>query len=265
MPTRRFGGAILGLAIWLLAGSGRELGAAEEPPLRVAAASDLVAALGDIGKLFTRQTAIVTVFSFGSSGQLSKQIVSGAPFDLFASANASFVDAAVASGACQRETKQKYALGRLALYTGERVTAMKKLADLSDARFVKIAIANPEHAPYGKAAVEALKRVGIYEQVKSRLVFGENVQQALQFARSGNAEAALVALALTKSIEGHAIAIEPNLHEPIEQTLVVCGKDEKRTQMAKQFVNFLNAKSGQDILQKYGFALPEPAAQTNAD
>src|SRR5262249_41703782 len=152
---------------------------------------------------------------------LSKQIVEGAPFDLFAAANVSFVDDILKQGACAADSKALYARGRIGVFLpkGSAVAPPKNLADLADARFVRIAIPNPEHAPYGKAAQQALEKVSVWNKVKPRLVYGENIQQTLQFAQSGNAEAAIVALSLATVSDGEFVDIDPALHEPIDQAL----------------------------------------------
>src|ERR1044071_3039862 len=161
--------------------------------LKVAAASDLTFAFKDLGAAYEKKTGQKVEFSFGSTGLLAKQLAEGAPFDVFAAANVSFIDDVVKAGACDASTKSDYAIGRLAMWAPNdpKVAPPATLNDLTDKRFVKIAIANPEHAPYGKAAVEAMTAAGIYDAVKSKLVYGENVSQTLQFAQSGNAEVAM--------------------------------------------------------------------------
>jgi molybdate transport system substrate-binding protein len=227
--------------------------------IKVAAASDLAVAFKDIGAAYEQATGNQVVFSFGSTGLLEKQIEEGAPFDVFAAANQSFVDDAIKSGNCDATTKALYARGRLVVWwrRDQAVAAPRTIADLADARFAKIAIANPAHAPYGKAAVEALTRAGIYERVKARLVYGENIQQTFQFAQSQNAEVALVALSLALTVPtGNYLAVPEELHAPIDQALVVCGRDASRLKAARAFSALVSSPAGRAIMRRYGFLLP---------
>jgi len=187
-------GLTLGIAIGALALWGCKKGPATEP-VTVAAAADLAFAFRDLGPLYEKATGQPVIFSFGSTGILAKQIAEGAPFDAFAAANASFADEAVSSGACLADSRTPYATGRIVVYRANgAAVAPKTLAELTDPRITKIAIANPEHAPYGHAAKEAMQHVGVWDAVSAKVVYGENVQQALQFAQSGNADVAIVAL-----------------------------------------------------------------------
>jgi molybdate transport system substrate-binding protein len=228
-------------------------------PLRVAAASDLAVAFKEVGAAFERERGDKVVFTFGSTGLLEKQLAEGAPFDVFAAANVSFVDDAVHAGVCLADSKTSYARGRIVVWWPKSSTVKppKTLAELADARFVKIAIANPAHAPYGQAAAEALTKAGVFAQVKSRLVFGENVQQTLQFAQSGNAELALVAMSLaTMAPDGEWLPIADADHAPIEQSLVVCGADRERVGRARAFAAYVGSPAGRAIMRHYGFLLP---------
>jgi molybdate transport system substrate-binding protein len=166
----------LAIALLALAACGKKpenKPAAETTEIKVAAASDLMFAFKDVGDAFEKQTGKHVTFSFGSSGNLAKQIANGAPFDVFAAANAAFVDEAVTAGACDGATKAMYARGRIVVWTKTGgPAAPASLADLEDERFKKIAIANPEHAPYGKAAKQALEKLGIWDAVRPKIVFG---------------------------------------------------------------------------------------------
>jgi molybdate transport system substrate-binding protein len=227
------------------------------PPIRVGAAADLTLAFEEVRRAFARETGDRVTFSFGSTGLLAKQLREGAPFDLFAAANVSFIDDVVRSGACDGTTKAPYARGRVAIWTKRgTVTPPARLADLADARFRRIAIANPEHAPYGQAAQQALEHVGSWETVKPRLVFGENVRQTLQFAETGNVEAAIVALALVVSDDENPwILIDEATHRPIDQALVVCTRGERRAGAAS-FAAFVNSEPGRAVMRRFGFLLP---------
>jgi molybdate transport system substrate-binding protein len=227
--------------------------------IKVAAAADLAVAFKDVGAAFEKQSGDKVVFTFGSTGLLEKQLEQGAPFDLFAAANVSFADDAVRAGACSAESKTLYARGRIVVWWRKEgaLAAPASLATLAEPRFVKVAIANPAHAPYGKAAVEALQKIGVYDQVKPKLVFGENVQQTLQFAQSGNAEAAIVALSLAViSPSGSYVMIPDSLHAPIDQAMVVCGDQPARTAAARRFASFVSSPSGRAVMRRYGFLLP---------
>lgn len=220
----------------------------------IAAASDLTRAFEEVGRAFTRKTGIKPVFRFGSSGLLAQQIGEQAPFDVFASANVGFVDRVVKSGACDAATKRLYALGRIVVWSKSQ--PITSLADLADPRFSKIAIAHPDHAPYGKAAREALEATGVWARVQGKVVYGENILQTMQWAQTGDTDASIVALALTVVTEGgKTLAIDDKLHQPLVQAAVVCkhGGGEAN---GRAFVDFLTSPEGIEIMKRYGFALP---------
>ncbi|MBM4363296.1 MAG: molybdate ABC transporter substrate-binding protein [Deltaproteobacteria bacterium] len=230
---------------------------AHRAPIRVAAAADLTLAFEELGRDFERRTGRPVVFSFGSTGLLAKQLREGAPFDVFAAANVSFVDEVVAAGACDGATRAPYARGRIAVWTKRGgVAPPATVGDLGDARFRRIAIANPEHAPYGQAAKQALERVALWDAVAPRLVLGDNVRQAFQFAETGNAETALVALALVvNDRENPWFAVDEAMHRPIEQALAVCTRGENR-EGGDAFARFVNSEDGRAVMRRYGFLLP---------
>jgi molybdate transport system substrate-binding protein len=235
---------------------------AASDPIRVAAASDLTLAFEEVSQVFEREAGKKVSFSFGSTGLLARQIREGAPFDLFAAANVSFVDDVIRAGACDESSKAFYARGRIAIWSksGGRARPPESLSELSDRRFVRIAIANPEHAPYGAAAREALRRAGIWETLAPRMVYGENVRQALQFAESGNAEVAIVAYSLAIVEKGGSFQlIEESRHQPIDQALVVCSRGSNR-EGGRAFAQFLSGKAGRSIMKRYGFVLPGEVA-----
>jgi molybdate transport system substrate-binding protein len=235
-----------------------------DTPLKVAAASDLALAFKDVGAAFEARSGQKLVYSFGSTGLLAKQIQEGAPFDVFAAANISFAEDVIKAGACAADSKQLYARGRIVVWTPKtNLNPPKTLQELADKRYVKIAIANPDHAPYGKAAVQAFTKAGIYETIRPRLVFGENVLQAHQFAKSGNVEASVIALSLSIVSDGNALTIDDSLHAPIDQAMVACGKSADRLAVARQFTAFVNSAEGRTIMKKFGFLLPgEVTART---
>jgi molybdate transport system substrate-binding protein len=244
-------------ALLLATSVGAPAFASPSPPLKVAAAADLAVAFKEVGAAFEKKSGDKVVFSFGSTGLLEKQIVEGAPFDVFAAANVSFAEDAIKAGACAADSKSLYARGRIVVWwrKDSAVAAPRSIADLADKRFVKVAIANPAHAPYGKAAEEAMRKAGVWATVQPKLVFGENVQQTLQFAQSGNAEAAVVALSLAVVSDGGYVLVDDALHAPIDQALVVCGKDPERGKRARSFTAFVNSPEGRLIMKRYGFLL----------
>jgi molybdate transport system substrate-binding protein len=226
--------------------------------LLVAGASDLRPAFEEIGKLFTAQTGSKVTFSFGSSGQLAQQISNGAPFDVFASADTRYIDQVLSDGIGDPATRATYAFGRLALWVPSRTQKrIFNLLDLSDPTTKRIAIANPEHAPYGVAAVQALKSSKIYELVSDKLIYGENVSDTYRLATSGNADAALVSLSLViaNSSGGQYVIIPTDAHAPLEQGLVVLAK-KSRASSAKAFVSLVSSAAGRTVMRKYGFLLP---------
>jgi molybdate transport system substrate-binding protein len=230
-------------------------------PLRIAAAADLALAFQELGTSFEKESGKNVVFSFGSTGLLAKQIAEGAPFDVFAAANISFVDDVVKSGACFGDTQALYARGRIVLWSKDPWALPKEVSDLKDPKYAKVAIANPEHAPYGRAAKEAMTKVGVWGNVEPRVVYGENVQQTLMFARSGNAEVAIVALSLAVISPGNYVPIDPALHEPLDQALVACkgGSRGSKGNEARSFIQFVNSDAGRTIMRRFGFLLPGEA------
>ena len=245
---------ILLLAVLVaLSGCGKKE-ASSSDAIKVAAASDLQFAFKEVGVAFEKKTGRKVTFTFGSTGQLAKQISEGAPYDVFAAANVSFIDEVVKAEACDGATKAMYARGRIVVWT--KSMAIASLGELTDARFVKIAIANPEHAPYGKAAKEALETAGIWDTVKPKIVYGENISQTLQFAQTGNVEASIAALSLAKaSAEGKYMMVDDKLHKPIDQALVVCKRGVSQA-VAKEFAAFVNSEEGRAIMKRFGFLLP---------
>ncbi|MCE9578499.1 MAG: molybdate ABC transporter substrate-binding protein [Deltaproteobacteria bacterium] len=237
---------------------------ADPAQIHVAAAADLTRAFTEVGAAFKAKTGIEPVFTFGSTGLLAKQLGQGAPFDLFAAANISYTDGLVADGTCAADSRALYARGRLVVWTSTAIAPPKRLEDLADPRFAKIAIANPDHAPYGVAAKAALTKVGIWSAVEPRMVYGENVQQALQFAQSGNADAAVIALSLSAiTDDGKTLAVDPALHPPLDQALVVCSHG-GNAKGGAAFAAFVSSPEGREIMNRYGFLLPPAAPGSGA-
>ncbi|HEY4244119.1 MAG TPA: molybdate ABC transporter substrate-binding protein [Kofleriaceae bacterium] len=227
-----------------------------EQRVRIAAAADLTKAFDEVGKAFATKTGIKAEVSYNSSGVLAKQIAQGAPYFLFAAANKDFVDQAVASGKCDAATVTQYAQGEVVVWTPDGIDPPKTLADLADARFSKIALANPETAPYGRAAKQALEHAGVWDQLKDKIVLADNVQATMLYARRKEAQAALVALSLAVVTDGgKALPVDKTLYDPLVQELVVCGTGTE-AEHAKQFAAFVASPEGREIMTRYGFELP---------
>lgn len=238
-------------------------GAHAGEPLRVAAAADLAMAFAEVGAAFEKDTGKKVDFTFGSTGLLAKQIQEGAPFDVFAAANVEFADGAVQTGSCFADSKALYAKGRIVMWSKNPELLPPDMAALKDPKFVKVAIANPEHAPYGRAAKQAMEKVGAWQSVEPRLVYGENVQQTFMFAQSGNAEVAIIALSLAVVSPGKYVLVDPALHDPLDQAMVVCKGGGKANE-GREFIRFVNSERGRAVMQRFGFLLPgETAAAAN--
>jgi molybdate transport system substrate-binding protein len=242
---------------------GLALAACSRPPDRlvVAAASDLTQALPELAAAFQAQTGVEVAPSFGASKLLALQILEGAPFDLFLSADTALVDDVVARGRCDAATRATYGRGHLVMWVRDGA-APRDLASLVGADVRHIAIANPETAPYGAAARQALERAGVWERVADRVVNGENVRQALQFVESGNADVALVARALVIGQRGAWTPVPAALHAPLVQSLVVCGARGADGGLgrasARAFAQFVTGPEGQAILARWGLGSERP-------
>ena len=230
------------------------------PPRRIAAAADLAPAMKDLLVLHRERTQREATVTFGSSGLLARQIEQGAPFDVLFSANVAFVDRLINQKLGVAGSRALYARGRIVLWSkAGGIRPPDSLRDLTDARFKRIAIANPEHAPYGLAAQQALQKLGLWESVRDRLVFGENISQTLQFAQTGNAEVAIVALSLAIATpQGSWALLDEQLHQPIDQGLMVVAASAD-VPGASVFTALVTGTDGRAILQRYGFVLPGEA------
>ncbi|HEX2996997.1 MAG TPA: molybdate ABC transporter substrate-binding protein [Anaerolineales bacterium] len=232
--------------------------------MTVAAAADLQFAFSEIGALYEKETGNKVIFSFGSTGQLAQQIENGAPFDLFAAANISFVEDLANKNRVLPDTIALYARGRIVLAVNrDSGVSAAKLEDLLANEITHIAIANPEHAPYGVAAKEALISAGVWEKIENKIVYGENVRQTLQFVQTGDAQVGIVALSVANVPEITWSLIDDSLHNPLDQALAVVSSSTHQEE-AKEFVAFINGEIGRPIMQKYGFVLPGEAISTHA-
>ena len=230
--------------------------------ITVAAAADMNAVLPELATRYTTQTGQAVKLVFGSSGNLTNQIRNGAPFDLFFSADEDYPKQLVADSLAEKETLYRYAIGRLVLWVPNGVALdVQKLGmnALLDPSIKKISIANPAHAPYGRAAEAALKHFGVYDSVAAKLVLGENVAQAAQFVESGNAQAGLIALshALAPALKdkGHYWSVPLDSYPTLNQAVVVLSRSKSQTQ-AHKFLEFARSPEAASLLEAYGFSLP---------
>lgn len=236
------------------------LSAASEE-LTIAAASDLNFAIKELVAEFEKQTGHHVKLSLGSSGNFYSQIQNGAPFDLYFSADIGYPKKLEDAGLTVPGSLYRYAVGRIVVWTGHesRIDVAKGFDSLREPTVKKIAIANPKHAPYGRAAVAAMEHFKLYDQVKDKLVLGENISQAAQFIDSGSCEIGIIALSLalapTMKTRGTYWEIPADAHPPLEQGAVIL-KSSTHQDAAKRFVEFMKGSQGQEIMKRYGFTLP---------
>jgi molybdate transport system substrate-binding protein len=237
--------------------------AAAQTPLRIAAASDLQSVFPGLTARFERETHHTVDVSFGSSGNFFAQIQNGAPFDLFFSADVTYPRQLETARLTVPGTLLEYARGRLVLWSRQdaNLDLSHGLMILAEPRVRRIAIANPEHAPYGRAAVAALRHEQLYDRLRSKLVLGENISQAAQFAQSGNADAGLIALSLALApamrAVGHYVDVPESFHPPIDQAAVVL-RVSRQPDVARQFLAFLLQPENQQTLRNAGFTPSGP-------
>lgn len=224
------------------------------PTLTIAAASDL----SPLEPLFKEAFPLADLtFTFSSSGVLARQIENGAPYDLFLSANEEFMNQLVKKNKVIKEEIQIYAIGRIGLWA--KSGAIRKLADLDQPAVRVIAVANPQLAPYGQAAIAALTKTRLIDRVKDKLVFGENIRQTQQFAETGNADCAILSWSLIFDKGGYLIP--DDLHPAIRQVAAPIRQKGRNTKLADSFIAFLQSQAGRSIFATHGFNLM-PAAPT---
>lgn len=216
--------------------------------LIVGAAADLAPLQAPLAAAFRKTSGAKVVFATGSSGNLARQIQNGAPFDVFLSATDSYIKELAASGYLLPDSVRVYAYGRVALWS--RGGRIRSLEDLLAPGVLHVAIANPLHAPYGMAAREVLINRGLWAKLAPKLVYGENVQQAFQYADSGNADAAITAWSLVFSRGG--ILLPDAWHSPVRQTGAVV-KSSRQADLARRFLSFLTGTEGKELLRSNGF------------
>jgi molybdate transport system substrate-binding protein len=257
VPIKLLAALMLGLSLSVGSAVSRA-----QPPIIVAAASDLKFALDEVAQRYQAETGQVLRLSYGSSGNFVQQITQGAPFDLFLSADESYVFELNRRGLTMDQGVM-YAIGHVVLFTptGSPVHADAQLQDLklalADGRLQKLAIANPEFAPYGRAARAVLQSRGLWEAAQPHLVFGENVAQAAQFAASGSTQAGIFALSLARSPNyakaGAYVILNADWHAPLRQRMVLLKRS---AAAARLFYQYLQQPAARAIFKRYGFALP---------
>ena len=229
---------------------------AADAALTVFAAADLAFALREIAPRFEKAARARVTLVTGSTGNFAQQIRHGGPADVFFAADESFVDRLVAEGVLIRETRTLYARGRLVLATARAFGAtLTGLQGLLDPNVRHVAIANPVHAPYGRAAQEALRTARLWEALRPKLVYGENIRHALQFIQTGAAEAGIVALSVANVPEVQWTPVDPALHAPLNQAAAVVGRS-PRPELALALIQFVVGAEGRPIMKRYGFVLP---------
>lgn len=230
--------------------------AARAAELKVAAAANFTDPIKEITPLFEKATGHKLALSFGATGQIYAQITQGAPFEVFLAADKATPAKAIAEGFAVKGTELTYAVGKLVLYskTPGLVAAGETL---KSGKFAKIAIANPATAPYGAAAVETMKALGVHDELAPKIVQGQNIAQAYQFIETGNAEVGFVALAQVAFVDGGSRWIVPGkLHAPILQDAVLLKTGEGNP-AARDFIEFLKGKEARVVIERFGYGISE--------
>ncbi len=220
--------------------------------LRIATAANFYPTLTKIAEAFSAETGDEISIIRGSTGKLYAQITRGAPYDLFFSADSVRADKLVEQGHSLNNSSQVYAIGQLALWSPQAQNAQQLEALLHSGKFNKLSIANPKTAPYGQAAVEVLQAMRLYEKVKHKLVYGENISQTLQFVESGAAELGFVARSHVN--DQVFFAIDTQLHKPVTQKMLVL-KQSKQPELAQRFVEFLRMPQVIEMIKQDGYQL----------
>jgi molybdate transport system substrate-binding protein len=213
-------------------------------------------AFEELGRRFTSKTSVRVTFSFGATADLARQVENGAPFDVYAAADTSHVDELAQKGLLTDGTRVLYARGRLVVWVPPgSALQLERAEDLASERVSKVAVAKPDVAPYGRAAVEALRALNVWGQVEPKVVYAQSVAQARQWAATGNADAAMLPRSLVKEGEGKAIEIDGRLHAPIDQAMAVV-RASKKQEAARRFVEFVTGEEGESVLKSFGYSAP---------
>lgn len=255
MYTRRNAPVVLSSLALLALASACSRPPAPPEPLAIAAAANLTQVLTAAGPAFESQTGIHPVFNFASTAQLTQQIENAAPFDVFFAADASHVEELEQKRLLTAGSRAVYATGVLALWIPPKSgAAVNRIEDVASASVKTIAIAKPELAPYGQAAVESLKAAGIWDAIQSRVVYAENISMARQYGESGNADVVFTAYSLVLHDAGKIIQVDEKLHQPITQALGILASSKQQDE-ARKFADFFLKGSGRDILREYGYRI----------
>ena len=255
MPVIRLKYALFILILLVGAMAPGPVRAGRSKGLVVATAASLSFAMAEIASSFEGETGIGVTLSIGSTGTLAAQITHGAPFDLFFAASARDMERLERGGFLRDGSMEVYAGGRLAIIVkGGSTVPVASLGDLRAPEIKRIAIANPAHAPYGVAAVRALKSAGLFDELKGRLVYAENIRQALNFVKTGDAQAGIVSLSVVADGGGgvsHSM-IPERLHAPVDQAVAIVASSSEAA-AAADFIRYLKGPGGRAILKRYGF------------
>jgi molybdate transport system substrate-binding protein len=226
-----------------------------KPQITVAAAANLSGTAQALGSQFESQTGIHPLFSFASTAELTSQIENGAPFDVFLAADAQHIDQLGREGLLVPGSDAVYAIGVLALWAPSTSPAVQRIEDLVSPEVRVIAVAKPELAPYGEATVQALHRAGLWDKVKNKIVYAENINMAREYGASKNADAVFTAYSLVSKESGQVIQVDEALHQPISQKLGVIAASMHKPE-AQKFANFVKGGTGREILANQGYRLP---------
>jgi molybdate transport system substrate-binding protein len=230
--------------------------------IAIAAASDLQFALPEITARFQKETGYIVGLTFGSSGNFYSQLRNGAPFDLFFSADLAYPEKLDAAGLVEPGTLYRYATGRIVLWVRNEspIDISRGMIVLTEPGVQRIAIANPQHAPYGRAAAAALRHEGVYERVRDKLVRGENISQTAQFVESANADIGILALSLAQApalkTKGRYFEIPESFYPPIEQGVILLKSSHEKT-AARRFLDLIRKPEIVKLLRSYGFSVAD--------
>jgi molybdate transport system substrate-binding protein len=252
----------------LLASACTDSGSGASEPLLIGAAASLDPVLTQVAEDFTQATGLEVIVTYGASGSLAQQLREGAPIDVFLPAEAAYVARILDAGVGDPGSQRTYASGRLVIWSPEQ--AWGGWPDLealvADPQVRLIAIADPDVAPYGRAARQALERAGLWDAVADRLVYGQNVADAQRLAASRNADVALVALSLARTADagagGRWVLVDEAGHDPLLQDVVITTSDPARTAIAQRFVDHLLSEDGRSVLRRFGLLQPAETQPT---
>ncbi len=240
-------------SVFVMAGCGKQ----PSQELVVSVAANLRPVMEALSPQIQEEIDVPVIYNYGASGKLAQQIEQGAPVDVFLSANARYVDELMQQGWLIPESEQAFAIGRLVVWTRDPAISLTDFSMLAEPEVRRIAIANPDHAPYGMAAKEALMAAGLWDRVESKLIFGEDVYQSYQFAHSGNVDVAIIPLSLViDDATGQWIDVPATLYAPLRQVAAIVERTEL-SGPAEQFIQMLVSPLGQEVLRQHGYDLVE--------